>query len=178
MPTSSILLFQNHSQLCHSLICWLGETWGRMTKLMGGPEGEFPAPWFANRGLVSLSLPCNRGSGLWSLPSPPVCLSTFTVKAGHWEGGSGASVWLKEEAETPHLWLFCRTVSINIWDCGRDVFKNHLKSPKSFIHLWALNHGDAKVVHKVENEKVAYGFHCNRIHHFIPGSTGCQCHSR
>lgn len=50
----------------------LGETWGRITKLMGGPAGEFPAPWFANRGLVPLSLPCNRGSGLWSLPSPPV----------------------------------------------------------------------------------------------------------
>lgn len=48
------------------------ETWGRFAKLMGGPEGEFPAPWFANRGLVPLSVPCNRGSGLWSLPSPPV----------------------------------------------------------------------------------------------------------
>lgn len=39
---------------------------------MGGPTGEFPAPWFANRGLVALSVPCNRGVGSWSLPSPPV----------------------------------------------------------------------------------------------------------
>lgn len=95
MPTSSILLFQNHSQLCHSLICWLGETWGRMTKLMGGPEGEFPAPWFANRGLVSLSLPCNRGSGLWSLPSPPVCGRTKCT---------GCTLCASVKARLPSLW--------------------------------------------------------------------------
>ncbi len=77
-----------------------GETWGRITKLMGGPEGEFPAPWFANRGLVPLSFPCNRGSGLWSLPSPPVrgltkctdCTLCVLVKArlpSLWRLGTG-----------------------------------------------------------------------------------------
>ncbi|KAF3836104.1 hypothetical protein F7725_028662, partial [Dissostichus mawsoni] len=35
----------------------------------------------------------------------------------------------------------------------------------------------AKVVHKVENEKVAYGFHCNRFHHVNPGSTSYPCQS-
>lgn len=80
-------------------------------------------------------------------------------------------MWLKEEAKNPHLWLFCRTVSIIIWDCGRDACSNHLKVARELVHLWAPGHGDAKVSHKVENEKVDYGFHCNCIHHFNPGST-------
>lgn len=119
--------------------------------IMGGPEGEFPAPWFANRGLVPLSVPCNRGSGLWSLPSPPVrgrtkctdCTLCVLVKArlpSLWRLGTGKEDrgprcgWEKR-LKTPHLWLFCRTLSVGIWDCGRDVIKNHLKSPKKFHSL-------------------------------------------
>lgn len=129
--------------LWHLCLCsYLGRTrerlgwWGGIAKLMGGPEGEFPAPWFANRGLVALSLPCNRGSGLRSSASPPVrghtkctvCTVCAPVKArlpSLWrlatgqKGDRGPSLWHKEEAQTPHLWLFSRTDSIIIWECGR-----------------------------------------------------------
>lgn len=95
LPTLSTFYFFLLFPQTHS-----GETWGRITKLMGGPEGEFPAPWFANRGLVPLSFPCNRGSGLWSLPSPPVrgltkctdCTLCVLVKArlpSLWRLGTG-----------------------------------------------------------------------------------------
>lgn len=67
---------------------------------MGGPEGEIPAPWFANGGLAAVSPPCNRGSGLPSLPSPPVrgrtkctvCTLCVLVKArlpSPWRLGTG-----------------------------------------------------------------------------------------
>lgn len=104
-PECTVLSF-HHSQVVTNLYFsslpsdhW-GETWGRITKLMGGPEGEFPAPWFANRGLAPLSFPCNRGFGLWSLPSPPVrgrtkctdCTLCVLVKArlpSLWRLGTG-----------------------------------------------------------------------------------------
>lgn len=99
------------------------ETWGRITKLMGGPEGEFPALWFANRGLAPLSFPCNRGSGLWSLPSPPVrgrtkctdCTLCVLVKArlpSLWRLGTGKEDRGPRCGWTSHLWLFSRTFSI------------------------------------------------------------------
>lgn len=68
-------VFPGHYELCQSFLSWKAlwrDFGGRTTKPMGGPEGEFPAPWFANRGLVHLSFPCNPCSGLWSSPSPPV----------------------------------------------------------------------------------------------------------
>lgn len=89
-----------------------GRLGGRFTKLMGGPEGEFPAPWFANRGLVPLSFPCNRGSGLWSLPSPPV---RGRIKC------TDCTVCVLVKARLPSLWRLGTRKEHRGPRCGRET---------------------------------------------------------
>lgn len=94
--------------------------------------------WFPCRFPVIVALVCGARPALLSAdtPSVPTALCAFWLKPEylHCEGWAlgrriGASSWLREEAETPHIWLFCRTVFFIIWDCGRDVIKKK-KTPE------------------------------------------------
>lgn len=162
---------------------------------MGGPEGEIPAPWFANGGLAAVSPPCNRGSGLPSLPSPPVrgrtkcivCTLCVLVKArlpSPWRLGTGTEDrgplrgW-KTRLKLLTYGFFLGQVP-SLLGIVEGLFKKKItwSRPKVWFTCGRRGHGDAKVVLKVENEKGDYGFHFNRIHHFIPGSTSRHCESR
>lgn len=141
------------SSSTHALAVWIyraifkQESWGALRGLMGGPTGEFPAPWFANRGLVALSFPplgkCSSGFCGFCPALLPVCSPSVATavgaprlkpdyphwEAGHWQGGSGGLVVAERRGQrTHHIWLLCSTVSIITWDRGRDAT---LKAPWS-----------------------------------------------
>lgn len=90
-PESRSRLKKNLTIYLENIYTWTSAQ-GRIhisfAKLMGGSQWEFLAPWFANRGLFPLSFRCNRGFGLWYLPSPPVGVAP-RVSSALWE------FWLK-----------------------------------------------------------------------------------
>lgn len=133
----------------------MGKTGDALHSRWVDPEENFLPRDLLIGGWLPCHFPVIVAPGSWSSPSPPVCGRTectvfctqcALVKArlpspgrlGTDRRTRGASVWLKEEAESPHLWLCSRKRCIVVRDCGRALiffFSTHLKSPKSFYSL-------------------------------------------